>query len=310
MDNNYTVLNQDSLKRRGRRIWIICIALLIIGITFMTIADLHSTPQSFSLPNGMSLIVEDEACYLDGIEITPTKLSVIENIRGWIKANSNFSTFPLFILGVSCYIGCLVLLIKANPSINSLRLLIPQRFLQKHRMPITNNLDISNAPAGIIAVRAWVITKDGMLKSTGRGVVWQNLKTKADIKPEHNNVSGIYAYRLGTHLDDYDFALFETRVWGIVSLTGHCVGHTDYLVRATACTTLSLIVKREMDADKLRLHYDCPILVSSNPTKTIQDWILSHQGIYWLQHNEQLIHHPIEDKFTKDIDEILVAKNV
>ena len=157
---------------------------------------------------------------------------------------------------------------------------------------------MKQAPGGLIATRCWNVDKTGILSSTARNVKWDSAVLEADINPVVGGWHGVYAYRLGTYIDGGE------DVEGLVSLSGRIVGHKDSLLRAQKCTILVLVTKKEKVAPLLRQRYKCPVVVTSDIELTIQKWVISQEGIFWLAHNERLLSKKLQDKFEHDITAI------
>lgn len=314
--SEYSVLTQGGLKKTSKPLLVIMLCIFAIGSISLIVSHLDFTPTTveyLSPDNASSLIIRDGKSYVNGTQVyqiyPPKNVSIIDKYKTWIVANSSWNGFPLFGFGLLCSIIVIMYLFSANVSGGTIMSLFPKR-LRSKKKDIIPELNISPMPKGFAAMRAWTMTKDGWLKSTARGVVWQGCKVKADVEPRYDSVSGIYAFRLGTRLDELDFMPFQPKVWGVVSLAGRIIGHGDGIVRASTCVVLYLMVKHEKDAEKLRLHYDCPILVLQNPVKTIRKWVISSQGVQWLAHNAQLVEGSRGNRYLTEIDEVLESKQL
>lgn len=147
-------------------------------------------------------------------------------------------------------------------------------------------ISLREAPGGLIAVRGWTMDKTGCLRSIAKGTNWETTELNADAVPKTGGWRGIYAYRLGTNIDDYD-----AKVLGVVSLSGHLVAHKDSMIRAQKCTILLLVTKKENIASRLEERYKCPVFIVNNPRKALENWVISLEGIFWLAHNNKLITH-------------------
>lgn len=148
-------------------------------------------------------------------------------------------------------------------------------------------VELLKAPAGVIAVRRWGMTRNGILVSLNQGNKWDGLVFEDRFPPIVHSTAGIYAYRLGSnHAKTYNGF---TKVMGLVSMTGKVISHQDHTLRGERATILFLVASSEKAAEKLRNRYYCPIIVNTNPALAIETWAMSDQGLFWQAHNSQLI---------------------
>lgn len=181
--------------------------------------------------------------------------------------------------------------------IESLRARLP--ILDPSRQPwITKDIKLPDDTQGIIATRDWKLAHHNVLMSANQGLVWEDVNTKADVKPSAENTKGIYAYRLGTNI---------RRTWGkvsgIVSLTGHCVGHANGLVRSEKCQILMLFCMWPGTAKELSARYGVPVMLTFDKRRSLEQWMVSLDGIRWLKQNANIISE--EKPLDREIEEIM-----
>lgn len=163
---------------------------------------------------------------------------------------------------------------------------------------IVQDITIPQSPQGIIATRDWKLARHNVLMSANQGLIWETANTEADEKPSMENDKGLYAYRLGTNMHRR-----WGRVSGIVSLSGHCIGHANGLVRAENCRILMLFCIWPNNAKELSARYGVPVLLTLDKRRSLEKWLVSSSGIKWLKQNNDLISG--ETSLDKEIGEIL-----
>lgn len=155
---------------------------------------------------------------------------------------------------------------------------------------LVESANIEYEKAGILAYRTWK-RKGNYLFSAGRGqTCWQSRILLSDKPPSDNNENGVYAVRLGAPdqiSDDY----FDSRIIGLVSLTGVWHEHADGVVRAESCEILHLFMSHleKNIAPALSSLYGVPITIKDKPINSYSEWIFSANGMKCLQHNYQII---------------------
>lgn len=295
--------NSKALKKN--RFWftvvVFTVGLLLVSFA-LAIEYRVSAPTYYTLPGdpGFQLKIQD-GYYVNGTKLVEVDKFILERLVDfWNIALMNPYTMALGFFGILF----LFLFVKKMPP--------PYLWadclgIKRKQRRLDDPIHLTESPYGIIGLREWGINKDGFLTSTAQGMVWDSETLVADKKPILMGWHGVYAYRLGTkgccELGSEFFGLFAG-VLGIVCLTGHIVGHKDSMLRAEKCTILLLATRRVSNAEKLRQHYKCPVVVVSNPSQALNDWAISSEGIFWLQHNQKLIAEKISEKAENDIAQL------
>lgn len=160
------------------------------------------------------------------------------------------------------------------------------------------NIELPNDVQGLVCARRWRLNKQNKLKSLGVEVVWDSIKVMSDEKPQKNNTFGVYSYRL-----DHDFSSWcrKNDICGLVEITGKCIGHENNIIRSEKARILALVVKDDNIRNKLIDNYNCPIFVSTQPVKDINNWVYSKKGVQWLLHNANVFDNYHLGKIEKDI---------
>jgi hypothetical protein len=143
---------------------------------------------------------------------------------------------------------------------------------------------------GIVAVRAWGIWGSS-LRSLFRSTVWEGKSMVADKLPERDNVSGVYAYRLGSNTIG---GLVGRFVFGIVEMTGRYEYHGDGTIRAERCE-IRLIVCHEAFYNRGRrisAKYGVPVCFVKEPIKAYHDWLFGENGKACMEHNYRILGQP------------------
>lgn len=288
----------NTKKQRNKLI--LAVLLTIAGAIFLIVGmeQYRAAPVYYISPedDGVELYRADGKYYLNDIELERVN-------AGWWEGISNFGKgfipgCPYFIpAGLGLVFG-LRLVAKAPPPFLWGSIL----FGRQGKEVNDGKISLRQAPGGVIAIRSWGVNKQGVLRSTAVGTEWESAILEADVTPLVGGWHGIYAYRLGTNIDDAGGCDVE----GVVSLSGHITGHKDSLLRAQKCTVLVLLIEPKKTSLKplLEQRYKCPVVVTSNIKHTLQNWILSQEGIFWLGHNAKLISGKLQDKFERDIEEL------
>lgn len=163
---------------------------------------------------------------------------------------------------------------------------------------IVKDINLPIDARGIIATRDWKLAHHNILMSANQGLVWETANTKADEKPSTENDKGLYAYRLGTNMQRS-----WGKVYGIVSLSGHCIGHANGLIRAESCRILMLFCLWPNTARELSARYGVPVMLTLDKRRSLEKWLVSYSGIRWLQQNADLISGEVP--LDKQIEEII-----
>ncbi len=166
---------------------------------------------------------------------------------------------------------------------------------------VVNKIVIPPETSGLICIRQW-ITQDNCLYSTFmRTHKWGSKEEVADKPPSKLNENGVYAYKLGSRVPEWNGHL------GIVELSGKTLGHKDGVIRGEKCTILTILVRNGSWAEKLSATYGIPVVLTSDIIFTFTDWLLNGEGLYWLQHNKNLLRELLNrpDNLTSQVNEIL-----
>ncbi len=292
----YQLLKQDRILKPSKIGIILGVILLAGAFACLHYSDIHKPTDYYTTSNNSSIVSfkygSESGYYLNGEKLFLNKQMADE--KGLLSVSD-----ILGLASIALLFGAVLMLRAVIPNIYYYCSLIQKKFMKKQNI---TDISISSAPAGIMALREWDISGDYKLKSTAKESVWESCKVKSDAIPKNGNLSGIYAYRLGTYSKN-EWNIYD-KAFGIVCLTGHCVGHKDNIIRASNCTILMLITKKEKNANELRKTYGCPVLTSSNPIKSINKWAMTRQGLFWMQHNNEIIEQGIGSFIDKEIAEM------
>lgn len=155
---------------------------------------------------------------------------------------------------------------------------------------LAESANIEYEKAGILAHRTWK-RKGNYLYSSGIGqACWQSRVLLSDKTPSDDNENGVYAVRLGA-LDTISDAGFDSRIIGLVSLTGVWHEHADGVIRAESCEILHLFMSHleKNIAPAISSVYGVPVTIKDKPINGYSEWIFSDNGTKCLQHNYQII---------------------
>jgi len=155
---------------------------------------------------------------------------------------------------------------------------------------------IKHSVQGIISTRTWILKRDG-LYSVNQGTQWRNRIEYSDNLPESKNNYGIYAHRLGCGNKIWDGAyssifssLFKRNVCiGIVAQGGQYILHRDGIVRSERCEVLVVVVRNRKMAHEIISKYGVPVVIRKDLNYAIYKWMIGNSGIYWMQHNNDLL---------------------
>lgn len=200
------------------------------------------------------------------------------------------------ILALQCYDLCRIaqLINKFKPR---------RRVVIQPKYPpyVLSSVDIPDDVQGIVAVRQWRVSREGMLVGPNTNYVWVSDIVIADGIPTKTNFSGIYAYIPERA---------RVTAWdnlGIVALTGKCVGYRDGMVRAERCQVLTVICRGRESAERISANYGIPTVYSKSVRSAFREWLIGNEGIYWLHHNRILLMGSKPDKLTQEVSAILQA---
>lgn len=228
--------------------------------------------------------------------INNEKLEHIDKPYPWLERIGRIA----FLFGLCIVVSiAIVFLLRGIPPIYRWRELLGLR----RKSDIIPTLSLPNAPGGIIGLRYWHIkskNKESFLRSTVQKEYWDRNIKDADEKPKIGGWKGIYSYRLGSY-HEKSYAV----VAGIVCLTGKIVSHGDNILRAESCQILLLITKKKDGVEWLKEKYKCPVYLTTDINRTIDTWVLSKEGLFWLNHNTELIDKKIRLKMESDIKNLL-----
>lgn len=327
MVNDYQILKLDKLAGSKRWVLLIAVGLIIIGILCMNNSIMKEPPIVYSNEdNTYQLRIEQDDNYnniiyflnnkespkslsmksdgktvtdvnINNTELTKSPEQISKYVYNW-----NFRGDGLDIIGLFIAIVGIYLMFKSGNSLNYCMNKIIMKFQKED---VTTIPQISSAPNGIIGIRVWRTIKGGFLKSSVQDTRWENAKVKSSAEPQKGTTSGIYAYRLNSNNESAD-ALMIT--WGIVVMTGKCVGHGDNIIRASHCTILALITKKKELVELLKKNYSVPVYYSTSPIKSINKWAMSSEGLFWMSNNAKLIEEKIGSKIQQDVNEIITRK--
>lgn len=280
---------------------IILALMLSVAITVLTVVMVVVSPEYgviYESPSGENpnIEVKNSKYFIDGeqLEYKEGQLSIWDSVKrlAWY--------IPYFII-----LGILTMLLiycfGKLPPPYKWRDILGINGKPSFGEPVT----LQEGPSGLIGVRVWRYdSKRRLLKSTAKATLWNSNTLESDMVPNCSNWKGIHAYRLGSNYD------IDRTIGGIVCLTGRIVGHGDSMLRSERCQILALITDDKDIVLDLAETYKCPVFCHSKPSLALLDWSLGNEGLFWMQHNNELIDKRIRSKMDGDIETVLLTRNM